>query len=154
MGPSSHQLPIQFIGHQRLVQGPLGPSGKRQPVSSSHGHGITVAFPSVSELNRATSHKLQSVLQKQAPGLTFSSPCILNALSSRPLWPEAVQPQVAPCRQLPLWAFICQYPMGPVFDGRQKTGFTGWFRNHSTAKVRLEACQELSNHACLLAFEI
>ena len=43
--------------------------------------------------------------------------------------------------------------MGPVFDGKQMTGFTRWLRNHSNAKVRSEACRELSNRACLLAFE-
>ena len=33
------------------------------------------------------------------------------------------------------------------------TGFTRWLSNPSNAKVRPEACRELSNRACLLAFE-
>ena len=43
--------------------------------------------------------------------------------------------------------------MGPIFDGQQIRGFMRWLRNHSNAKVCQEACQELSNRACLLAFE-
>ena len=113
---------------------------------------LLVAFPSVSELNRATSRKLQNALQTQAPGILIARhnnrPQPKASLASSSAAASDTRPP-----PVPRWAFICQYPMGAVYPGRQTAGFTRWLRNYSTAKVRVEDCQQLSNTACLLAFE-